>query len=270
MKFRLPGKAEAPAQSPEQEPAPHPLGDMISPISGGRVPRHVAIIMDGNGRWAQQRGLPRAAGHRAGSENIRRIIERFSDHGVQYLTLYAFSTENWSRPQSEVQALIKLLSRFIKRELDNLHKNGVRLQLLGHIESLPEWLQDQVQDAVDLTAANTRLTLNLCFSYGGRDDIVGAIREIVASGIPEEHITEEVVAEFLSTAGSPDPDLLIRTAGDLRISNFLLWQCAYAELYFTDTFWPDFGREDIDIALAEYGRRKRKFGSLLPEDLEAI
>ena len=239
-----------PATVPATEAADF-LGDLISPISGGRVPRHVAIIMDGNGRWATQRGLPRAAGHRAGTENIRRVIERFADHGVQHLTLYAFSTENWNRPQREVRMLI-------------------RLRMLGHVETLPDWLQKQVQDAITLTADNERMTLNICFSYGGRDDILMAVQSIVRSEIGASDITEETISNYLSTAGAPDPDLLIRTGGDMRISNFLLWQAAYAELYFTDTYWPDFGREDTDIALAEYGRRKRKFGALLPEDLEAF
>ena len=251
-------------------PAAEFLGDLISPISGGRVPRHVAIIMDGNGRWATQRGLPRAAGHRAGTENIRRVIERFADHGVQHLTLYAFSTENWNRPEREVRVLIRLLRFFIKRELDNLHRNGIRLRLLGHIETLPDWLQKQVADAIALTADNSRMTLNICFSYGGRDDIVMAVRAMMQAELAPEDVTEEVVSTYLSTAGAPDPDLLIRTGGDMRISNFLLWQAAYAELYFTDTYWPDFGREDTDIALAEYGRRKRKFGGLLPEDEAAF
>jgi len=246
------------------------LGDLISPISGGRVPRHVAVIMDGNGRWATQRGLPRAAGHRAGTENIRRVIERFADHGVQYLTLYAFSTENWQRPQREVRALIRLLRYFIKRELNNLHRNGIRLRMLGHLETLPDWLQKQVGDAIELTARNERMTLNICFSYGGRDDILMAVQALVRDAVPGAEITEELISNYLSTAGAPDPDLLIRTGGDMRISNFLLWQAAYAELYFTETYWPDFGREDTDIALAEYGRRKRKFGGLLPEDLEAF
>ena len=251
-------------------PAAEHLGDLISPLSGGRVPRHVAVIMDGNGRWATQRGLRRAAGHRAGVENIRRVVERFADHGVQHLTVYAFSTENWKRPQPEVRALIRLLRYFIKRELENLHRNGVRLQMLGHMETLPDWLQRQVQDAIELTRGNERLVLNICFSYGGRDDIITAVRAAMRSELSPEDVTEETFSTFLATGDQPDPDLLIRTAGDQRISNFLLWQCAYAELYFTDTFWPDFGREDIDMALAEYGRRKRKFGGLLPEDIEAL
>jgi undecaprenyl diphosphate synthase len=243
---------------------------LISPISGARIPRHVAVIMDGNGRWATQRGLRRSAGHRAGTENIRRVIERFADHGVQYLTVYAFSTENWNRPQPEVRALIRLLRYFIKRELANLHRNNVRLQMLGHLETLPGWLQDQIHDAITMTAGNTGLVLNICFSYGGRDDIVMAARALIANQVAASDVTEELFSAHLSTAGMPDPDLLIRTAGDQRLSNFLLWQAAYAELYFTDAFWPDFGREDIDIALADYARRKRKFGGLLPEDLESF
>ncbi len=256
------------AQAASAPVAEH-LGDIISPVSGGRVPRHVAIIMDGNGRWATQRGLPRAAGHRAGTENIRRVIERFCDHAVQHLTLYAFSTENWTRPTREVQYIIRLLGRFIRRELENLDRNGVRLVHLGHLEDLPGWLQAHVTRAIEETRGNTRLTLNLCFSYGGRDDIVMAMRAIAAAGLAPDQISEETVSAHLYTAGIPDPDLVIRTGGDMRISNFLVWQAAYAELYFTDSYWPDFGREDIDIALADYGRRKRKFGGLLAEDIEA-
>ncbi len=262
-------KAQPVAAAEDATPAEH-LGDLISPISGGRVPRHVAIIMDGNGRWATQRGLPRVAGHRAGTENIRRIIERFNDHGVQYLSLYAFSTENWNRPAPEVQALLRLLGRFIKREIDNFQKNGIRLQHLGHLETLPPGLQRQVREAVDLTRDNTKLTLNICFNYGGRDDIVVAVQRIIREGIPAEEVTEELISRYLYSAGTPDPDLVIRTAGEQRVSNFMLWQSAYAEFYFTDTYWPDFGREDIDLALSEYGRRKRKFGGLLPEDREAL
>ena len=246
------------------------LGDIISPISGVRAPRHVAIIMDGNGRWATQRGLRRAAGHRAGTENIRRVLERFTDHGVQFLTIYAFSTENWNRPQPEVRALIRLLHFFIRRELDSLHRNNVRLRMLGHLETLPAWLQGQINGAIERTSGNTGLVLNICFSYGGRDDIVMAVRQLLHDQVSPEGITEEAIAARLSTAGMPDPDLIIRTAGEQRLSNFLLWQAGYAELYFTDAFWPDFGREDIDIALADYARRKRKFGGLLPEDLESF
>ena len=247
-----------------------PGGDRISPLTGGRVPGHVAIIMDGNGRWATERGLPRAAGHRAGAENIRRLIERFAEHDVRYVTLFAFSTENWNRPQSEVRVLFRLVDRFLRRELENLDKNNVRLRHFGHLDRLPEWLQERVQGAVALTRENDRLMLNICFSYGGRDEIVTAMRDMAQAGLAPDEITEETVAAHLFTGGLPDPDLVIRTAGEQRISNFLLWQSAYAELYFTDAYWPDFGREDIDLALAEYGHRKRKFGGLLPEDLDAL
>jgi undecaprenyl diphosphate synthase len=217
--------------------------------------------MDGNGRWAQQRALPRAAGHRAGTENIRRVIERFGDHGVRYVTLYAFSTENWGRPRAEVQLLIRLVSRFLKRELDNLHRNGVQLRILGHPETLPDWLQQQIDEAIERTRENDRMVLSICFSYGGRDDIVGAVRRIVEAGVQPSDISEELISRNLATAGLPDPDMIIRTAGELRISNFLLWQSAYAEFYFTDAYWPDFGREDIDMSLADFARRKRKFGA---------
>jgi undecaprenyl diphosphate synthase len=243
------------------------LGDIISPVSGGRVPRHVAIIMDGNGRWASQRGLPRSAGHRAGTENIRRLIERCADHDVEVVTLYAFSTENWARPQKEVRFLIRLLALYLRRELENLHRNGVRIRHLGHIEALPGYLQRRVADAMMLTEHNTGITLNLCFNYGGRDEIVSAIKAIVLDEVPASEITEETVAGYLFTRDVPDPDLVIRTGAEQRISNFLVWQAAYAELYFTDTLWPDFGREDLDLAFAEYGRRKRKFGGLLPDPI---
>lgn len=257
-------KYEAVPQS-ETARAEH-LGDVISPISGGRVPRHLAVIMDGNGRWATQRGLPRRSGHRAGTENIRRVLERFSDHGVQYVTLYGFSTENWTRPPSEVRAIMRLLGFFLRREVNNLHRNNVRLCLIGHIEHLSERLQRQVLDAVDLTAKNDGLTLNIAFSYGGRDEIVMAVRQLLEDGVASSDVDETAIGDRMYTSGTPDPDLIIRTGGETRISNFLLWQSAYAELYFTDAYWPDFGREDIDMALAEYGRRKRKFGGLGADD----
>ena len=246
------------------------MPDLKSQIIPGNIPKHIAIIMDGNGRWAKQKGMPRVVGHHSGVKSVREVTEAAAEIGVGYLTLYAFSTENWNRPQREVRMLIRLLRYFIKRELNNLHKNGIRLQMLGHLETLPDWLQKQVDDAIHLTADNERMTLNICFSYGGRDDIMMAVQAMMRAELTASEVTEEAISEHLSTAGAPDPDLLIRTGGDMRISNFLLWQAAYAELYFTDTYWPDFGREDTDIALAEYGRRKRKFGALLPEDLEAF
>jgi undecaprenyl diphosphate synthase len=238
---------------------------VISPVTGGRVPRHVAIIMDGNGRWATQRGLPRSAGHRAGTENIRRLIERCADHGVQYLTLYAFSTENWTRPQKEVRFLIRLLALYLRRELENLHRNNVRIRHLGHIEALPGYLQSRVRAAIELTEANDGITLNLCFNYGGRDEIVTAVREIVRKEIPADEITAETIAAHLFTSECPDPDLVIRTGAEQRISNFLVWQAAYAELYFTDVLWPDFDRHALFGALAEYAARERRFGRVRPD-----
>ncbi len=226
------------------------------------IPAHVAIIMDGNGRWAQQRGLSRQAGHRAGTENIRRIIETFADRGVQYLTLYAFSTENWGRPRREVSALIKLLGKVLERELKALHENGVRLVHVGSLEPLSPDLQKKVCDAIELTKRNERMTVCLAFNYGGRAEIVEAVRRIVSSGIPASEVTDEVIAANLNTKGIPDPDLIVRTAGEMRLSNFLLWQAAYAEYYATPTYWPDFGEEEIDRALAAYAGRQRRYGAV--------
>ena len=259
-----------PAQRAGTEPRTDPGGDRISPLTGGRVPGHIAIIMDGNGRWATERGLPRAAGHRAGAENIRRVIERFSEHDVRYVTLFAFSTENWNRPASEVSVIFQLIDRFLQRELDNMQRDNVRVRHFGHLEQLPRPLAERILNAVAVTRGNDGLMLNICLSYGSRDEIVTAVQRIAEDGIPAQEIEEETISEYLLTGGLPDPDLVIRTAGEQRISNFLLWQNAYAELYFTSTYWPEFGREDVDLALAEYGRRKRKFGKLLPEDLDAF
>ena len=237
------------SESPPIEPQPAP-------------PRHVAIIMDGNGRWAEARGKSRQFGHRAGTENIRRVIERFAAHGVEYLTLYAFSTENWSRPKHEVGALMRVLALALRNEVQNFHKNNIRLLHLGRIEALPEALQGQVRDALALTAENTRMTVCVAFNYGSRDELVHAVRQIVADGLDPEQVNEETIAGRLFTAGVPDPDLVIRTAGELRLSNFLLWQAAYAELYSTPALWPDFDAAEVDAALAEYARRTRKFGSV--------
>jgi len=223
---------------------------------------HVAIIMDGNGRWAQERGLSRQAGHRAGTENIRRIIEAFAERGVRYLTLYAFSTENWGRPRREVSALIKLLGRVLEREVRALHENDIRLVHFGSLAPLSPDLQKKVCDAIELTRNNKGLTVCLAFNYGGRAEIAEAVRRIVREGIPASEITEEVVAAHLDTHGIPDPDLIIRTAGEMRLSNFLLWQAAYAEYYATPTYWPDFDEAEIDRALAAYAAHERRFGAL--------
>jgi undecaprenyl diphosphate synthase len=224
------------------------------------LPRHVAVIMDGNGRWAKERGLSRQAGHRAGTENIRRLIEAFAERGIEYLTLYAFSTENWGRPRREVSTLIKLLGRVLERELKALHENGVRLVHIGSLGPLAPELQKKVCDAIELTKDNKRMTVCLAFNYGGRAEILEAVRRIVAKGIPASEVTEAVLASYLDTRGIPDPDLIIRTAGEMRLSNFLIWQAAYAEYYTTPTYWPDFDEAEIDRALAVYASRERRFG----------
>jgi len=233
------------------------------------VPAHVAIIMDGNGRWARQRGLSRIAGHRAGTENIRQVIERFADYGVKYLTLYAFSTENWSRPRAEVQGLMRILGRVIKRETKHLHENGIRLIHLGRLDDLSPNLQQQVLDAIELTKNNDRMTVCIAFNYGGRAEILDAARCLMSNGMSPDELDEHVFSAYLYTADIPDPDLIIRTAGEMRVSNFLLWQGAYAEFYCTDVYWPDFDSEDIDRALLDYNQRNRRFGGLLLEDLDS-
>ena len=224
------------------------------------IPTHVAIIMDGNGRWAEQRQLPRLAGHRAGTENIRRVIEEFSSFGVKHLTLYAFSTENWERPDEEVRGLMNILEEVIHRETKALHEQGVRLLHLGTLDRLSPGLQDAMRNAIELTKDNRRITLNVAFNYGGRAEILDAARKIVREGIPPEEIDEAVFSSYLNTAGMPDPDLIIRTAGELRLSNFLLWQSAYSEYYCTPAFWPDFDQEELRTALVAYSQRRRRFG----------
>jgi undecaprenyl diphosphate synthase len=238
------------------EPVPH----IAERLKLEKLPQHVAIIMDGNGRWAAERGVSRQAGHRAGTENIRRVIETFARLEVPILTLYAFSTENWTRPKREVSYLIRLIGHFIDRELQELHQNGVRLRHLGNLEPLSEQLRRRVEDAVELTKDNTGITVNVAFNYGGRQEIVDAVRRIVEDGVPADRIDEALVSSYLTTAGLPDPDLLIRTAGELRLSNFLLWQCAYTEYYATPAYWPDFGSEEIERALTAYSERQRRFG----------
>jgi len=239
------------------------------PIQLDRIPKHVAIIMDGNGRWARSRGKPRLFGHKAGTENIRRVIERFADYNVSHLTLYAFSTENWDRPRYEVRGLMALLSRFLKRETKNLHEEGIRLVHIGDLSPLNTKLQRQITDAIELTKDNQRMTLAIAFNYGGRAEIVDAVKRIVAAGVPADQIDEALFDRHLFTRGIPDPDLIIRTAGEMRISNFLLWQGAYAEFCFTEVYWPDFDVQHIDEALSAYNSRRRRFGGLLPDELDA-
>ncbi|HEX9617335.1 MAG TPA: isoprenyl transferase [Anaerolineales bacterium] len=225
-----------------------------------RVPTHIAIIMDGNGRWALSRGLPRLAGHRAGTENLRRVIEACVEFGVKYLTIYAFSTENWGRPLEEVQGLMRILEDVIDRELQELHKQGVQLRHIGRLDRLRPSLREKVLNAIEYTKNNTRLVLNVAFNYGGRDEIVCAIQRMIADGVKAEEVTDAMVSQYLFTAGEPDPDLIIRTSGELRGSNFLIWQGAYSEWYFTPTYWPDFGKEELGRALEEFSQRERRYG----------
>jgi len=225
-------------------------------------PRHVAIIMDGNGRWAKKRRLPRLAGHNAGGENIRPVVKIFANYGVKYLTLYMFSTENWNRPRIEVAGLLSLLAKKIDRETQAFHQENIRLVHLGRLDRLSQKLRERVKAAVELTKNNTGLTLCLAFDYGGRDEIVQAARRIADAGIPGDNIDESVFARYLYSTDIPDPDLVIRTGGESRLSNFLLWQAVYSELYFTPVLWPDFGHKDVEEALSEYKRRQRRFGKI--------
>jgi undecaprenyl diphosphate synthase len=232
------------------------------------VPRHVAVIMDGNGRWARLRGMPRIAGHEAGTENIRRITKRAAEAGIEHLTLWAFSTENWSRPRDEVDGILRILAEAIERETGELHRQGARLRHIGSLEGLAPELAQAVRDAITLTQDNTRITLTLAFNYGGRAELVRAVRQIVADGLDPDTISEETLSRYLYTADMPDPDLVVRTSGEQRTSNFLIWQAAYAEYVFTPVLWPDFGPDELDAAVAEYCGRERRFGGLLDVDAE--
>jgi undecaprenyl diphosphate synthase len=227
-----------------------------------RGPAHVAIIMDGNGRWAIRRGLPRLAGHRAGTQNLRKIITACVEFGIKYLTIYAFSTENWGRPREEVDGLMHILEDVIDRELAELHKEGVQLRHIGRLERLDPKLQEKVMAAIELTKNNSRLVLNVAFNYGGRDEIVFAIQNMIRDGVKPEAVTSDLVSKYLFTAGVPDPDLIIRTSGELRVSNFLIWQGAYSEWYVTSVFWPDFNKAEFRKALETYAKRDRRYGGL--------
>lgn len=227
-----------------------------------KIPTHVGIIMDGNGRWAKSRGLPRLAGHTAGTENLRRIISASVEFGVKYLTIYAFSTENWGRPEDEVKGLMRILAEVIERELDELNRQGVMLRHLGRLDALDADLRAKVTRAMNLTQTNDRLTLCIAWNYGGRDEIVCAIKRMLKDNVQPETVTETLVNQYLFTAGIPDPDLVIRTSGEMRTSNFLIWQAAYAEWYVTPTYWPDFDKEEYRRALNAFGQRDRRFGRL--------
>jgi len=223
-------------------------------------PNHVGIIMDGNGRWAQERGKVRLEGHRAGTENLRRILEASVEFGVKMLTIYAFSTENWKRPPLEVQGLMSILENVIDRELGELNKNGVQLRHLGRLERLNPSIRKKVIHAIDLTRQNDRLILNVAFNYGGRDEIVQAVKHLMRDHVEPEAVTEELLSRYMYTGTSPDPDLIIRTSGEFRTSNFLIWQAAYAEYYITPTYWPDFGKKEYYQALCEFCKRERRYG----------
>jgi len=234
-------------------------------VSDKNIPGHVAIIMDGNGRWARQRGLPRIVGHRAGVKSVQEVIRCAKESGIKVLTLYAFSTENWKRPKNEVSALFKLLEKYIDSQADSLVRNNIRLSVIGRLEGLPESVQDKLKRVMDRTKDNTALVLNLALNYGAKIEIVDAVRAIVkdcVSGrIKLEEIGEKSFSDYLYTSGLPDPDLLIRTSGEMRLSNFLLWQIAYSELYISKKLWPDFKGKDLLKAIEEYQKRQRRYGA---------
>ena len=227
-----------------------------------KIPPHVAIIMDGNGRWALERGLPRVSGHKAGTENLREVIEACVEFGIQYLTIYAFSTENWKRPEEEIQGLMRIFRTMLDRELKNLHENGVQLRHFGCLERIEATLKKKVLEAIELTQNNHTLILNVAFNYGGRNEILRAVQGLINDRVPAEEVDEKTFSSYLYTANCPDPDLIIRTSGEYRCSNFLIWQGAYSEWYFTPTYWPDFGREDLHEALVVYNQRERRYGEV--------
>ena len=239
---------------------------LLRQLDLARLPRHLAVIMDGNGRWARKRRLPRIAGHRAGISAVRELVETCAGLSLQVLTVYAFSKENWKRPKAEVDFLMDLLRDYMRKELDELCANNIRVQVVGRMYELPEVVQDVLQKAMIATAANTGLVFNLALSYGGRAEIVDAARALIREGVRPEDVDEAAFARRLYTGGQPDPDLVVRTGGELRVSNFLLWQIAYAELVMTDALWPDFRKRDLFQALREFQRRKRRFGGLSPKE----
>jgi undecaprenyl diphosphate synthase len=240
------------------------IANQIDPL---RLPAHIAIIMDGNGRWAKQRNYPRLLGHRAGINTVRNVVEACAQLGLEALTLYAFSVENWKRPRNEVEGLWRLLRFFLRKEVENLLRNDIQLGAIGRIESLPDAVQRELEDAIDKTSRNRGMRLNLAINYGGRTELVDAVNAIIENARAEGNldaleVTEESLTDHLYTAGQKDPDLLIRTSGEMRISNFLLWQIAYSELYVTETLWPDFSRRDLLEAICDYQSRERRFGGL--------
>jgi len=259
------------------EPDSREEARLLERLDARKLPRHIAVIMDGNGRWAQRRHLPRVAGHRAGVESARIIIETCARLNIPALTLYAFSLENWRRPKAEIDFLMRLLRQYLRKELPSIHRNNMRLQIIGRVDQLPKEVQSDVEKGKALTAHNTGMCLTVALNYGGRAELVDAFNAILdgyrksgsnGNGAASFHIDEETIAEHLYTAGLPDPDLLIRTSGEMRISNFLLWQIAYAEIYVTETLWPDFRRAELYAALVDYQKRERRYGGLAEDRRE--
>jgi undecaprenyl diphosphate synthase len=256
------------------QPANHEEERLLDLLDAQRLPKHIAIIMDGNGRWAKRRHYPRVAGHRAGVDSARAVIETCTRLGLPALTLYAFSLENWRRPKAEIDFLMRLLRQYLKTELPSIHRNNIRLQVIGRTDQLPEGVRADVEKGMALTASNTGMCLTVALNYGGRAELVDAFNAILDSlrrngkngangaGLPAFRVDEQTIADHLYTAGLPDPDLLIRTSGEMRVSNFLLWQIAYAEIYVTETLWPDFSRAELYAALVDYQKRERRYGGL--------
>jgi undecaprenyl diphosphate synthase len=248
------------------KPANREEAELLEKLDPRRLPNHVAVIMDGNGRWAERRHLPRVAGHRAGMKVVRQVIDSCARLHLPCLTLYAFSLENWRRPQAEVDFLMRLLREYLKRELPSIHKNNIRLLIIGRVEHLPDAVRKDIADAMRLTARNTGMKLVVALNYGGRAELADAFNAILehvrANGLSAFHADEQTISDHLYTAGLPDPDLLIRTSGEMRVSNFLLWQIAYAEIYVTEVLWPDFSRVRLLEALVDYQKRERRYGGL--------
>src|SRR6187200_2747074 len=245
-------------------PPDSPDAALARQLNPEQLPGHVAVIMDGNGRWAAQRHLPRVEGHRAGIDSVRDVVETSARLGIDVLTLYAFSVENWKRPRAEVNTLMMLLKRYIRLEIGTLNKNNIRFRTIGRTDELSPDVQAELELGVRQTAGNTGMLFNIALNYGGRAEIVDAARKAIASGISADALDERHFSEFLYTAGQPDPDLLIRTSGEMRVSNFLLWQIAYAEIWVTDTLWPDFRRRDLLQAIVAYQKRERRYGGIKP------
>jgi len=233
-----------------------------TPKKFDKLPTHIAIVPDGNGRWAERRGLPRLSGHQVGAENMHRMVGYLNEYPIKHVTLYGFSTENWTRPDEEVYGLFQILAEFIARTASDIHQKGVKLRHLGQMEALPEDLQKAIKGATDLTRNNTGMTLSIAFNYGARAEILHAVRRIIDEGVHHQDISEEMFESYLYTAGLPNVDLLIRTGDETRLSNFLIWQTTYSEYHFTKVLWPDFGKKDIERALLSYSRRIRRFGGL--------